>query len=168
MSKASSISVFDVADFFIHCIDVASGSVMTPLRLQKLVYYAQAWSLVLLGEELFPEDFYAWARGPICEPLWEKYKDVTVIYSTDNYPTDKFTEEQIELLDEVWDTYGIYDAAYLERLVHSEWPWQQARQDYTPEGKCCEVISKAIMKRYYQEQYDGIAALVSTEPDQEG
>mgnify|MGYP002410804816 CR=1 FL=1 len=145
------ISVFDVADFFICKAEPRSGSFMTPLRLQKLVYYAQAWSLAILGKELFSGVFRAWVHGPVNYTLWQKYKahKYRPIAPTKTFPSHKFSEEQLDLLEEVWDVYGQFDPKYLEQLTHSERPWQEAREGYAPGDRCNVIILQETMKQYY-------------------
>ena len=64
---------FDVANFFINLAN-ETGSYISNLKLQKLVYYAQAWYLALYNDSLFPEDFQAWIHGPVIPVLYAKYK----------------------------------------------------------------------------------------------
>lgn len=45
---------------------------MSTMKLQKLCYYFQAWSLVWYDSPLFGEDFQAWANGPVCPELFYK------------------------------------------------------------------------------------------------
>ena len=61
-------SIYDVADWFL------SKSIMTHKKLQKLCYYAQAWSLALNDYKLVNTDFQAWIHGPVSYPLYEKFK----------------------------------------------------------------------------------------------
>lgn len=52
--NSSRLSAIQVAEYFIHCSNKA-GIPITNKKLQKLVYYAQAWSLVLNDTKLFSE-----------------------------------------------------------------------------------------------------------------
>ncbi|MGW0920666.1 Panacea domain-containing protein [Streptomyces sp. NPDC002755] len=47
---------------------------MTAMKLQKLVYYCQAWHLVWEGRALFPEAIRAWASGPVCPAVYELHQ----------------------------------------------------------------------------------------------
>ena len=62
-----------IADYFIG-LSNETGSLITNLKLQKLVYYAQAWSLALNNEELFADDFQAWVHGPVLVSLYDRYR----------------------------------------------------------------------------------------------
>ena len=49
---------------------------ITAMKLQKLAYYSQAWSLVWDEKLLFPERIEAWANGPVVPDLYEAHKGV--------------------------------------------------------------------------------------------
>ncbi|MDP9903234.1 Panacea domain-containing protein [Arthrobacter bambusae] len=72
----SQTSVFDVAEYILakHAADHPEHPRMTTMKLQKLVYYCQAWHLVWEGHALFPEVIQAWASGPVCTALYELHK----------------------------------------------------------------------------------------------
>ena len=65
------LTCFDAADYFLSKIDEDAGDVITNLKLQKLVYYAQGFSLALCGRPLFAERIEAWQHGPVC-PLFSQ------------------------------------------------------------------------------------------------
>ena len=72
-----------------------------------------------------------------------------------NY-VSKISEEDQELLQDVWETYGDRTGNALEVLSHRELPWQEARQGYKPDERCSVVISPATMASYYKSIYNGI------------
>ena len=67
-------TVFDVAKYVLKQL----GSITT-MKLQKLVYYCQAWSLGWDGKPLFGENFEAWANGPVCPELFHKHQEQSLI-----------------------------------------------------------------------------------------
>ena len=67
-------SAQDVANWFLAKADYEAGDVITPLKLQKLLYYAQGWTLAILNKNLFEEDFQAWTHGPAIPSIYRKYK----------------------------------------------------------------------------------------------
>lgn len=146
-------TVQNVADFFLSRVDVQSGSSMTHLKLQKLCYYAQAWNLVFNGKKLFNGSFQAWVHGPVCPSLWKKYKhyhwhEVPLV---ENFDDSVFTKDEIEVLEAVEQTYGLYDGKYLEELTHQELPWKNAREGVPDGTHCTNVISIEDMNTYYSE-----------------
>ncbi|MHC5729865.1 MAG: Panacea domain-containing protein, partial [Nostoc sp.] len=144
-------SALDVAKYFLCRIDREAGDTMSPLKLQKLVYYAQAWSLVLRDQPLFPEEIQAWPHGPVVYDVWNSYRDYkyTAIPEPEVCELD-FSEDEIEVLEEVWNAYGELGARSLENLTHGEQPWIEARKGLDPGEKCQEVISHETMKFYYE------------------
>jgi uncharacterized phage-associated protein len=64
-----------IANYFIQSVDTDSGDNITHLKLQKLMYFAQAWYLANINKVLFDEDMQAWAHGPVTPSIWHKYKE---------------------------------------------------------------------------------------------
>jgi uncharacterized phage-associated protein len=73
MSVAVQLRATDIADYFVWLAN-DTGSFVSNLQLQKLVYYAQAWHLALYDRPLFEDDFQAWVHGPVIPELFDKYK----------------------------------------------------------------------------------------------
>ena len=141
----------DIADFFLKIVDRESESTITPLKLQKILYYAQGYYLAINDDELFPEEFQAWAHGPVNEEIYNKYKD----YGYQSIPEPEnelkdFSSELIDFLNDIWSTFGIYDGKYLEEQTHKEDPWIIARKGYEPGARCNEIITKESMKQYFK------------------
>ena len=83
------------------------------MKLQKLCYYAQAWSLAWDGVPLFNEDFQAWANGPVCRELYEFHRGEFLINSDKikERKTDyNFSSAEKETLDIVISDYGSKEA----------------------------------------------------------
>jgi|ADGO01.1.fsa_nt_gi Uncharacterized phage-associated protein len=116
-----------VADYFILKSD-AENRVITNKKLQKLVYYAQAWHLVFTNKKLFNDPIEAWMHGPAVRSLWHKYKKYGYSPITEKPLRPNIKKDAVALLDEVWRVYGKHDANYLEALTHSEEPWINARR----------------------------------------
>ncbi|KGR90178.1 hypothetical protein CD30_13085 [Ureibacillus massiliensis 4400831 = CIP 108448 = CCUG 49529] len=137
------------------------GLEVNHLKLQKLIYYVDAWHMVFLKEPLIDEDFEAWMHGPVVRNVWNYYKEKSILnavipsseetISLENY----LSEEQIQVINDVLDEYGNKTPYYLECLTHEEKPWLTARIGYAPSDRCEERISKNIMKEYYTEKLYG-------------
>lgn len=142
-------SVKDIANWFTCQTDREAGDLITHLKLQKLVYYAQAWALALFQKSLFEEEFEAWAHGPVAPVLYEEYRH----YGYEALPSnecDKSIVEPVELLlKEVMEIYGQKSAKYLEELTHIERPWMEARNGLSPEIRSKNIIFKESMEKYY-------------------
>lgn len=118
----------DVAAYLISKADLEEGDGMTHLKLQKLLYYCQGFSIVILGRALFDETIEAWTHGPVVRdlyPLFKKYGNGIIEKFTDGEPST-LTEEEKKLIDEVYEVYGSYSAWKLRNLTHNETPWMNA------------------------------------------
>jgi uncharacterized phage-associated protein len=140
-----------IANYFTCTIDRESGDSITHLKLQKLMYYAQAWSMVVLGKSLYTEDFQAWTHGPVLPSIWEEDKD----FGFDSLPicdcNSELPQEVIELIEDIKKVYGEKSAKYLEELTHSEEPWQLTRGAIPLEVRSTKPIEKSLMTDFYKE-----------------
>ena len=143
--------LFAIAEYFLNKLDPEAGESITPLKLQKLVFYAQAWSFGFHRSSLLEEDFQAWVHGPVIPSLYIHFKEfgsanIPKVYSFD---PSVFNTEELYILDIVWSVYGKYDAKYLERLTHIEDPWIGARNGLDKTAICTNVIPKEEIEKYY-------------------
>jgi uncharacterized phage-associated protein len=142
-----------VADFFIRQADAQSGDVITHLKVQKLLYYAQGWHLALHDKPLFPEQIQAWAHGPVCPTVWRRFKDQNATPLTqDNtiYDGSELKVSERNFLSEVWTVYGQFTAKRLEEMTHTESPYLNARGNLAEYARSTSVISHAAMKGYFK------------------
>ena len=132
------------------------------LKLQKLVYYVEAYHLAYFEKSIIDDDFEAWLHGPVSRKLWDHLKPIANVYDNVRLKEDKTSEaikafkqsvipEQVSFIDDVLKEFGKKDSYYLERLTHSELPWTEARKGCAPDEKCENIISKETMKRYYKQ-----------------
>jgi len=126
---------------------------ITTMKLQKLTYYCQAWSLAWDDVPLFSEDFQAWANGPVCPELFKEHKGRFVVKKgfLANYLDYKFKTFQIETMDAVLRDLGDKSPQWLSDLTHSEKPWLEARKGCEIGEICDKVITKEAMQQYYSE-----------------
>ncbi len=152
--KSFNVKSEKIADYFICTIDREAGDSITHLKLQKLLFYAQAWSMVLFDKTLFEEDFQAWLHGPVLPSIYEKYKK----FGYETIPLSNFdndlSKEIIELLEDIKGVYGEKSAKYLEDLTHSELPWLEARGGISIEMRSITPISKTTMKDFYTKLHE--------------
>ncbi|MBQ8928081.1 MAG: SocA family protein [Oscillospiraceae bacterium] len=140
-------NVVDVAKYILGC----QGE-MSTMKLEKLCYYAQAWSLAWDGIPLFEEDFEAWANGPVCPALFRWHRKKFMIGAQDlPQMSGELSERERETIREVLDYYGDKEAHWLSELTHKELPWKSARRraDARSGEPCSEVITKSSMQEYY-------------------
>ncbi|UXI52666.1 Panacea domain-containing protein [Acinetobacter variabilis] len=147
-----SIKALDVANYILWLEDRFEGSEgITPLKLQKLVYYCQGFHLAMFGKELFPEKIEAWLHGPVVPDLYRHFKSVgsAIVAAPIDFDENLLSKEQRELLNEVVETYGQFSAWRLRNMTHDEAPWKNA---YEPD--CNNEISIVDMKAYFETQLE--------------
>ncbi len=140
----TSVSVLDVAAYIFKKI----GS-MTTMKLQKLVYYCQAWSLVWDEKRLFTEKIEAWANGPVVRELYNYHRGMFEITSIEIGNSDILNDEQKETVDAVIDFYGGKSSQWLSDLTHMEDPWRLSRIGLADSERGNREISHAILAEYY-------------------
>ena len=111
-------------------------------KLQKLLYYIQAWSLAFNNTPVFDDQIEAWLHGPVIPQVYHKYKEygfLSIDFLEDVYV--EFLDKK--LIDDILSKYAIYDADFLEMRTHIESPWREARQGD-------KIITHDMMRRYYK------------------
>jgi uncharacterized phage-associated protein len=133
-----------------HYILTKVGTITT-VKLQKLVYYSQAWSLAWDGVPLFNEEFQAWSNGPVCAELFDAHRGRFLISSDDlaAYGDYRLSDCENETIDIVIATYNKYNSQQLSDMTHQERPWKEARNGFAPGERCHNIISKETMQDYY-------------------
>lgn len=117
------------------------------MKLQKLLYYAQGSFLAVTGQPLFDDPIEAWKHGPVVESVYHQYKENggNGITFEDPFDFSSFTDEEEELLEEVYNVFGQYSAWKLRDMTHAEAPWKETEQGH--------VISQDKIKAYFQKEY---------------
>lgn len=147
-------TIDQIADYTLHFANEA-GSLVTPLKLQKLVYYAQAWHLALNDEPLFDANFEAWVHGPVNRELYTRFRDFRFRPIAQDVSAPELDVQTKEFMQELFDEYLGLDAYELELLTHREEPWIAARGNLPPEATSQQVIDTETMRRFYQAQANG-------------
>lgn len=139
-------SVLDVAAYILK-----NQGEMTAMKLQKLVYYAQAWSLVWDDAPLFPERIEAWANGPVTPTLFDRHRGrFQVRFGEPELGNpDALTAEQRETVDVVLRDYGGKPAQWLSDLSHAEDPWKRVWGGRKLGDVCHDEITLDSMLSYY-------------------
>jgi len=116
---------------------------ITNLKLQKILYFAQAYYLAKLSKPLFSEEIEAWDYGPVVHEVYTKFKrnkSNPIIVEDDKSVIE---EEDKDFLKKIWNTFGAYSASRLVDIVHSHTPWIEAKNSTN------NVISQKVIKDYY-------------------
>ncbi|QAR44316.1 DUF4065 domain-containing protein [Kosakonia cowanii] len=147
-------SANDIATWFI--LKFAEyGDVVTHLKIQKLLYFSEAWNQVINDSELFKEEIQAWAHGPVVLEVFQQYKDYgwKPLPIPNDQDCPKFPAKVLNILLQVFDSYGELPAKTLENMTHTDRPWIDARGDLAPEERCNTVIPKDQIKSYFKTKY---------------
>ncbi len=130
------------------------GDILTNLKLQKLLYYAQAWFLAIHGKPLFSEDFQAWVHGPALPSQYKRFKKYEWRpILEENISPPKITNADISShLIEIVNVFGVETACSLELMTHNEKPWQAARAGIPKDQPSIAIISKELMRSHYKSQ----------------
>lgn len=135
----------NVAEYFLTLNDADAGELVSNLKLQKLVYYAQGFHLAMFNEPLFNENIVAWEHGPVVEELYHEYKHFGggAIPQPENFDSAKFSTKQKDLINEVNEVYGQFSAWKLRNMTHSERPWVETKKN--------QVIPTELMKEFFKD-----------------
>jgi uncharacterized phage-associated protein len=142
--EAKMASVFDVARYILD----KQGS-MTTMKLQKLVYYCQAWSAVWDPKPIFDERIEAWASGPVVPDLYQHHKGQYQISTLGKGDVSNLGRDEIDTIDAVLDVYGDRSAQWLSDLTHMEKPYKEAREGFDPGEHCENEITLSSLEEYY-------------------
>lgn len=122
----------------------------SPMKLQKLCYYAQGY-LLAQGHELFPEDFQAWQHGPVIPSLYQRYRDFgwRSISGDVSFNEAEVSTHQNEEVSDIVAAYGRYDGAALSTMTHREAPWKDARGDLPESESSTALMPKDSLRTFF-------------------
>ena len=133
----------DIAKYFINELHPE------PLKLQKLLYFAQGFSYAFYDKELFNDDFEAWVHGPVIPSIYHEYKSYEYNPIDLNYNLKEFSNDVIDLLEYIKKNYAKYDAKYLEEITHKEEPWLLSHTGLDPDERSDKTIPKSNIAAYF-------------------
>lgn len=142
-----------IADWILSKINTYSGDTISPLKLQKLLYYCQVWHYTIFDDILFNERIEAWTHGPVVPSQYKRfsyirlYDNIQIINLDIDVPT--LSSKIEELLNEVMNIYGEHSADYLEKLVQREMPYKKTRENMSDYIHCDKEIKLYLIKEYY-------------------
>jgi uncharacterized phage-associated protein len=139
--------------------DVASAVIdrlgpVDTMRLQKLVYYVQAWHLARTGVPAFGEPIEAWRDGPVVRELFRVHRRKFIVTDWPEGDGSRLPAELFSTLQWVMNRYGAMSGEQLSRISHAESPWLTARGDAQPGEASSEVIDTNTIRNYYSRQMD--------------
>lgn len=159
MAAAESIeSLFSVSDKMPRVIAYVFEKLeeVTPLMLQKLLYFIQGIYSALYGRPIFEEDCRAWVHGPVYPEVYELFRDFKynpiddARFALFEGTADTLAEEEKNVIDLVVNSFGMYGGKVLERITHNEDPWKEARKGYGDSIPSSELLPKEDIMKYYE------------------
>lgn len=158
MAAADSIeSLFSVSDKMLRVIAYVFEKLeeVTPLMLQKLLYFIQGIYSALYGKPIFAEECRAWIHGPVYPEVYELFRDFKYNPIDDarfallEGMEDTLTDYEKRVIDLVVNTFGMYGGKVLEKITHNEDPWMEARKGYGDSIPSSELLPKERIMKYY-------------------
>ena len=158
MVAAGSIeSLFSVSEKMLSVIAYVFEKLeeVTPLMLQKLLYFIQGIYSALYGKPLFMEDCRAWIHGPVYPEVYDLFRDFKYNPIDDarfallERTEAALTDNEKKVIDLVVNTFGMYGGKVLEKITHNEEPWMEARKGYGDSIPSSELLPKERIMKYY-------------------
>ncbi len=158
LAAAESIeSLFSVSDKMLRVIAYVFKKLeeVTPLMLQKQLYFIQGIYSALYGRPIFGEDCRAWIHGPVYPEVYDLFRDFkynpiddarfALLEGTEG----ALTEDEKRVVELVVNTFGIYGGKVLEKITHNEEPWLEARKGYDDSIPSSALLPKERIMKYY-------------------
>ena len=142
----SNIKINTVIQYLLYqCEDI------TPLALQKALYYIQGFHFAFYRTFLFPEDCQAWTHGPVYRDIYFRYRDYRFdpIEKTTTFDTSVFSASEKAICDSVINNLCCYSGKILERFTHNEAPWLTTRGDLPDSAPSDRIIEKSVIGAYF-------------------
>lgn len=138
------VSAHDVAAYILK-----KNGPMTAMKLQKLLYYSQAWSTVWDEAPLFKEKLEAWANGPVVREVYDLHRGQFTVAEWPQGDPSTLSGTQRDTVDMVLEFYGSKSAQWLSELTHLEDPWREARKGLPDLARGDEEITLSSLEEYY-------------------
>lgn len=138
-------NVHDVAAYL-----TSKLGVLGTMKLEKLVYYCQAWWVARNPTPLFPEQLEAWRMGPVCPDLYAIHRRQNFVSSWPNGDANNLTDAERAHIDAVVDVYGVYSGFTLGDMTHQETPWNAAMS--REGGRRNPVVEVEDMRKYFSDR----------------
>ena len=134
--------------------DPEDSDCLCPMRLQKLLYYVQGWSLALRGRPMFAEPIEAWKFGPVVPEIYQRFKPFGfgIIKPEEAGEPQNLTPADRTFIESIWSEYKAYSATKLREMTHRETPWKDARRGLAPESRSSEVISNDALRSFFSQR----------------
>lgn len=135
-----------VAEYLIYaCQDI------TPLALQKALYYIQGFSYAFFKKFIFEEDCEAWVHGPVYRDIYRRFSEYcfSPINMMAEPDVSSMPAEEKAMIDSIVKHVCCYSGKTLESFTHVEMPWISARGSLPEEASTNRIIPKQLIGEYF-------------------
>jgi len=152
-------NINDVCDYIIFKTKIDEDLPLNHLKIQKLLYYVQAWHLAFFGRPFFDDKFQAWVHGPVSKIIYDRFKSSKSLYSEitkDDITNTNFlsviSEDKRLHIHKVLEVYMPYSGAQLELMSHKEQPWIKAREGVPAHQYCENEIDETVIESFFKQK----------------
>lgn len=139
------MDILALSNYVVRQFSQQSPDGITPMKLQKLLYYIKVWTLVA-EQELVPAGFEHWDFGPVNREVYDSYKQYGKgIIDSNQLDNININEPERKLVNFIVENYIKFDAFTLSAMTHMEKPWRETQRN--------DIIPNDLIKSYYREQY---------------
>lgn len=139
-------TALEIANFYVQLANNLPETDITNLKLNKLCYYAQGWSLVKLGKPLFSDEIQAWDYGPVIPDVYHTFKVCgknPIAEPSESFDESRLSSEEISLLIDVYTSYGKYTPGELITMTHKRGgPWDRVYKEHGNEPISLKLIGE--------------------------
>ena len=157
-------TIDDVTDYIIYSVKSEQTNVsLINMKIQKLLYFIQAWSYGINNLPFFEGEFEAWIHGPINRHIYDRFCENKSLYSEINladciHKEVELTSDEALFVDFILENYVRFSGAELELLFKEETPWIKTRGQLDRNRQCNETISADLLREYYGKRWREISA----------
>jgi len=135
---------------------IANMEDITPLALQKILYYIEGFSLALLDKSILSTSCEAWVHGPVYREIYDRfcyyqYHPIDKLEFQEYEVLENFSEQEIKLIDEVMKSFGCYSGKVLENMTHLTTPWIKARENRGADERSDQLIDQKEIQYFFKE-----------------
>lgn len=127
---------------------------ITPLALQKILYYIQGFSTYFFDRPIFNDNAEAWVHGPVYREIYDRfsyyrYNPISKNEFESYNEINSLNAKEIKLIDSVINNFGVYSGKTLEKMTHTTIPWEEGRKELSEEEYSSNIIDIDTMKDYF-------------------
>lgn len=133
---------------------IAKMEDITPLALQKILYYIQGFSTYFFDKPIFEDNAEAWVHGPVYREIYDRfsyyrYNPISKNEFESYNEIDSLNDKEVKLIDAVINNFGVYSGKTLEKMTHITIPWEEGRKELSEEEHSSNIIDITTMKDYF-------------------